>query len=310
MLSKYDAVTVGEGPGIDLENGPFYVNNDRNELDMIFHFGHMFIDSGPKGKYDPVDYSLVDFKNVFNNWDEALKDKGWGSIFLGNHDFSRMVSRFGNDRDYRVESAKLLATLLFTMRGTVFVYQGDEIGMTNVAYPSIDDYNDVETLNSWNEAQSNSEDMTEFLKKVHTTSRDNARTPMQWNDEKNAGFSINDPWLKVNSNYPQINVEDQEKNPNSILNYYRSMISFRKHHKTLVYGDYECLDISNKTVFAYRRWDQDAEYLIILNFSEEEITWNAHSNESKYQLIISNIEETTSNFTLKPWQSKILRLKN
>lgn len=310
VLSKYNVVTVGEGPGIDLKNGPLYVNDDRNELNMIFHFGHMFIDSGPKGKYDPVDYSLVDFKEVFNKWDQALKDKGWGSIFLGNHDFSRMVSRFGNDREYRQESAKLLATLLFTMRGTVFVYQGDEIGMTNVAYSSIDDYNDVETLNSWKEAESNGEDMAEFLKKVHSTSRDNARTPMQWNIHKNAGFSTNDPWLKVNSNYREINVEDQEKNPDSILNYYRSMIAFRKNHITFVYGDYECLDVSNKKVFAYRRWDHDEEYLIVLNFSDEEIIWNADSNESKYQLIKSNIDENTSNYTLKPWQSKILKLKN
>ena len=143
VLNKYDVVTVGEGPGIDLENGPLYVNNDREELDMIFHFGHMFIDAGAKGKYDIVEYDLVDFKKVFNQWDFALKEKGWGSIFLGNHDFSRMVSRFGNDTKYHTASAKLLATLLFTMRGTVFVYQGDEIGMTNVAYSSIEDYNDV-----------------------------------------------------------------------------------------------------------------------------------------------------------------------
>ncbi len=310
VLSKYNAATVGEGPGIDLKNGPLYVNEDRNELNMIFHFGHMFIDAGPGGKYDPVAFDLVDFKRVFDNWDKALKDKGWGSIFLGNHDFSRMVSRFGNDQEYREASAKLLATLLFTMRGTVFVYQGDEIGMTNVAYPSIDFYNDVETLNSWKEAEANGEDMTEFLKKVHTTSRDNARTPMQWNREKNAGFSKSTPWLKVNNNYKSINVESQQNNPNSILNYYRSMIQLRKSNLTLVYGDYECLDITNKNVYVYKRWDDSTEFLILLNFSDKETNWQSHLNQSDYQLIKTNTRNLSENFYLDPWQSKIFKLKN
>ncbi|MDJ0645913.1 MAG: alpha-glucosidase [Flavobacteriaceae bacterium] len=310
VLSKYGAVTVGEGPGIDLENGPLYVDEDREELNMIFHFGHMFIDAGAGGKYDIVPFDLLDFKKVFNDWDTHLRDKGWGSIFLGNHDFSRMVSRFGNDGEFRMASAKLLATLLFTMRGTVFVYQGDEIGMTNVAFPSIEDYNDVETINSWNEAEHNGEDMDEFLKKVHTTSRDNARTPMQWNTTKNAGFSAATPWLKVNPNYTTINVAEQENDPDSILNYYRSMIAFRKKHLTFVYGNYECLDFENEHIYAFRRWDDNADFLVLLNFSDKELRWKNHLAGRDYELVKSNLTTNTPDATLKPWQAKILKLKS
>ena len=308
VLSKYDAVTVGEGPGIDLENGSKYVGEDRNELNMIFHFGHMFIDAGANGKYDIVPFDLIDFKTVFNKWDAHLKDKGWGSIFLGNHDFSRMVSRFGNDTQYWATSAKLLATLLLTMRGTVFIYQGDEIGMTNVAFPSIEDYNDVETLNSWAEAHEKGEDMNAFLKKVHLTSRDNARTPMQWNSLKNAGFSNTTPWLKINPNYTTINVETQEKDPDSILNFYREMVALRKQNTTFVYGDYQCLDVQNNKVFAYRRWDEQAEFLVIHNFSDETVDWNHELLTNSYQLIKSNLDNDSMHSLLKPWQSKILKL--
>ena len=238
VLSKYDIMTVGEGPGIDLSNGLDYVHEDRDELNMIFHFDHMFIDNGAGGKYDPIDVPLPKFKKVFNDWDEKLKGKGWGSIFLGNHDFSRMVSRFGNDNaEHHSNSAKLLAMLLLTMRGTTYLYQGDEIGMTNVAYPTIDYYNDVETLGSWNDAIKRGENMDEFIKLVHRQSRDNARTPMQWNNKINAGFSATNPWLIVNPNYEKINVEIQENNPNSILNFYRKMIAIRKTNNVLVYGE-------------------------------------------------------------------------
>ena len=254
VLCHYDIMTVGEGPGIDLDNALDYVREDREELQMVFHFGHMFLDCGPGGKYDPVPVNLPQFKKVFADWDSLLMEKGWGSIFLGNHDFSRMVSRFGNDAQYRIESAKLLCTLLLTLRGTVFLYQGDEIGMTNVTYDSIDDHDDVETLNFWKEAEERGEDMEAFFEIVHKTSRDNARTPIQWSSAEQGGFSNGTPWLKVNSNYNEINVEACEADSDSILNYYRKMISFRKENKTLVYGAYECLDPDDLDTYAYRRW--------------------------------------------------------
>ena len=284
VLSKYDLMTVGEGPGIDLENGLSYVHKDSNELNMVFHFDHMFIDAGPQGKYDIVNFDLVDFKRVFNQWDAVLKADGWGSIFLGNHDFSRMVSRFGNDANYHKESAKALAMLLLSLRGTVYIYQGDEIGMTNVAFQSIDDYDDVETLRAWKEAEDNGENMTRFLKKVHLQSRDNARTPMQWDVSENGGFTKAKPWLKVNPNYKTINVESQIYDPSSILNFYREMVTFRKENPCLVYGDYECLDEQHKQIFAYRRFDTNTEFLIIHNMSELDVVWKHSEKLDDYTL--------------------------
>ena len=305
VLNKYDLMTVGEGPGIDLENGLNYVHHERNELNMVFHFDHMFIDAGPHGKYDIVDFDLVDFKTVFNQWDAVLKQGGWGSIFLGNHDFSRMVSRFGNDTTYHKESSKALAMLLLSLRGTVYIYQGDEIGMTNVAFQSIDDYDDVETLRAWNEAETNGENMTDFLKKVHLQSRDNARTPMQWDVSENGGFTKAKPWLKVNPNYKTINVESQIEDPCSILNFYRDMVAFRKENPCLVYGDYECLDAQHQQIFAYRRYDEATEFLIVHNMSDKPINWEYIINFEGYTLLKSNISKSESNFEMSAWQSKV-----
>jgi len=306
VLSKYDIMTVGEGPGIDLSNGLDYVDEAQNELNMIFHFDHMFIDNGVGGKYDPIDISLPKFKNVFSDWDEKLKGKGWGSIFLGNHDFSRMVSRFGNDKTYHTESAKLLAMLLLTLRGTVYIYQGDEIGMTNVAYPSINDYNDVETLGSWNTAKARGENMDEFLKLVHKQSRDNARTPMQWNADKNAGFTENTPWLKVNKNYSSINVASQENDETSILNFYRKMIAFRKANSILVYGDYKCLNPEDENLYIYKRWDNNHTYLILLNFSSSEQPLKTLELDlEQSELLISNLNDGKSSNHLMPWEAQL-----
>ena len=309
VLRKFNIMTVGEGPGIDLENAPLYVDPKRDELNMIFHFEHMFIDCGQGGKYDPVSFDLPKFKAIFNNWDVALKDKGWGSIFLGNHDFSRMVSRFGNDGQYREASAKLLAALLLTLRGTVYIYQGDEIGMTNVAYPSIEDYNDVETLNAYREAQASGKNMAEFMPLVHAQSRDNARTPMQWNSKKNAGFSEAAPWLKINLNYDKINVAAQEHKQDSILNFYREMIAFRKANPTLVYGDYKCLDQDHRTIFAYTRSDEAANFLVIHNFGDLTQEWQYQTSFEKYTLLKSNSgEHSKQPFKLAPWQTKIFKV--
>ena len=310
VLSKYDIMTVGEGPGIDLTNGINYVHEDRNELNMVFHFGHMFIHNGPGGKYDPIKIDLPTFKKVFSDWDDHLKDGGWGSIFLGNHDFSRMVSRFGNDKQYRDQSAKLLATLLFTLRGTVYIYQGDEIGMTNVAYPSIEDYDDVETHGAWKDALKAGKDMDEFLKVVHDQSRDNARTPIQWNTSKNAGFTDAKPWINVNENYQEINIEDQEKNVTSVLNYYREIISFRKENLVFVYGDYESLDDDNLDIYAYRRWNDSEEFLVVHNFSDTETAWDYGLDSANYELIKTNIPSDDSTFQFEPWQSKIFKKIN
>lgn len=307
VLSKYDVMTVGEGPGITLENGPDYVAPERNELNMVFHFDHMFIGHGPGGKYDPVPWKLTDFKNTFTKWDEKLKNNGWGSIFLGNHDFPRIVSRFGTDGTYWDKAAKLLATLLLTLRGTVYIYQGDEIGMTNVAFDSIEDYKDVEIKNAWKEAQDKGEDLDKFMKGIHAQSRDNARTPIQWSRESHGGFSTNTPWIKANPNYESINVINQEEDPESILNHYRSMIRFRKDNNTLVYGEYKCLMELSEEVYCYERSDDHDKFLVLLNFSdnEQEVDFTIHESAT---LAHGNYNTPNAPESLRPWEAKILKI--
>ncbi|ELR71491.1 alpha amylase, catalytic region [Fulvivirga imtechensis AK7] len=309
VLCEYDIMTVGEGPGIDLANGAEYVGESRGQLNMIFHFGHMFIDNGPGGKYDKIQWLLPDFKRVFNEWDELLKEDGWGSIFLGNHDFPRIVSRFGNDREYWKESAKLLATLLLSLRGTTYTYQGDEIGMTNVAHLSIEDYRDIETLNSWKEAEAAGRPMDDFLKIVHLNSRDNARTPMQWDDSTYGGFSLEQPWIKVNPNYNNINVASQEEDPDSILNYYRKMIRFRKSNPALVYGDYKCHLKEDPNLFVYERWDDQKHFLILLNFTDHEIEYQEEI-KGRLELKINNYNTRNKSMWLRPWEAKIFEVIN
>lgn len=305
VLSKYDVVTVGEGPGVNLEHGPRYVSAKEKELNMVFHFDHLNIDFGPEGKYDPVPLDFIRFKAIFRQWDEALAKEGWNSIFLGNHDFSRIVSRFGNDGQYHNESAKLLATLLMSLRGTPYVYQGDEIGMTNVAHPSIDLYDDVETRNAWKAAEEAGKDMEQFLKAVHWQSRDNARTPMQWDASAQAGFTKGKPWIPVNKNYPSINVEAAEKDSGSILHYYRKMIAFRKAHPTLVYGNFEDVLPQHPQLYVYKRWDENGSYLIVHNFSDTPTPWE--QKDAPTQWLMGNYTKVTHAY-LSPWESRIYRL--
>ena len=304
VLSKYDIVTVGEGPGINLENALKYVSEKENELNMVFHFDHLFIDYGPKGKYDPIPIDFIRFKKIFSQWDNLLANKGWNSIFLGNHDFSRIVSRFGNDKDYHFESAKLLVTLLMTMRGTPYIYQGDEIGMVNVAHPSIDFYDDVETLNAWKLAENEGKDMERFLKLVHKQSRDNARTPMQWDSSKNGGFTKNKPWIPLNKNFKMINVTNQEEDPHSILQYYRKMIAFRKANKTLVYGEYKDLEPNHSKLFIYKRWDEKYMFLVAHNFSNNIEEFSADYVKD-HTLSSSNYLSNERQNCLQPWESRI-----
>ncbi|MEC7870355.1 MAG: alpha-glucosidase [Bacteroidota bacterium] len=307
VLSKYDIVTIGEGPGINLNNGLDYVNEDENELNMIFHFDHLTMDFGKEGKYDPIPFDFIKFKKIFSNWDKLFSKRGWNSIFLGNHDFSRIVSRFGNDNEFHEESSKLLATLLMTLRGTPSLYQGDEIGMTNVDYSNISFYDDVETINAWKEAIDNKKNMKKFFEAIQKQSRDNARTPMQWDNKKNAGFSKVKPWIKVNDNYKKINVKNQEKDLDSILNYYKLLIKLRKENSTLVYGKYEDLGPMHTKIFSYKRWDENDVFIIHLNFSNCSVKIN--SNEIKdYKLVISNYTFTKKSYNLNPWEARIYKL--
>ncbi len=305
-LSNYDAMSVGEAPGVPRDLAKLYVGEGRGELNMLFHFDHMTLDWGPKGKFDPKAWSLPEFKQIFTDWHEAMGDDGWISIFLDNHDFPRMVSRWGDDSDYRMESAKLLATLLLTLRGTPSVYQGSELGMTNVAYEDFADYRDIESVNAIREAQERGADSAQLLQILHRVSRDNVRTPMQWNSRSHAGFTEGEPWIRVNPNYTEINAEAAVADPDSIFHYYRRLLALRKKHLTLVYGEYEQLDGGSDWLYAYRRWDEEATFLVFLNFSGKEQSVPVEVPEGA-QPFFGNYPVPDAG-TLRPWEAQLWKL--
>ncbi len=309
VLQHYDIMTVGEGPGITKEIGNLYVGESRKELSMIFHLDHMFMDYGDKGKFYPKPITLPNIKKIFNEWDEATGEDGWVSIFLDNHDFARIVSRFGNDKEYRKTSAKMLSILLLTLRGTPCIYQGSELGMTNVNFDSIEDYRDVETLNLYEEAKANGEDMEAFMKAIHEKGRDNVRTPMHWDDSENAGFTKGTPWIKLNPNYPEINVEEALADSNSIFYFYKKMLAFRKEHSTFVYGKYKDLDPSHEKIYAYRRSDENKTFVVVLNFSSETVDFKLPEYYGGLELCISNYDIIDNgdleNIKVMPWEGRI-----
>ena len=254
-------------------------------------------------------YLKKQFKDIFIAWDRALEGKGWGSIFLGNHDFARMVSRFGNDGLYREPSAKLLATLLMTMRGTPYVYQGDELGMVNNKINHIEKFDDVEIHSTYQDWKNKGKNLDDFISISNDKGRDNARTPMQWDATPNGGFSPVKPWLASNEKYKKINVALQEKDSNSILNYYRKLIQFRKDHLTLVYGVFEIVQEDHEAIFAY--WRKDHENLLIVhNLSDDENTLSLGASVS-LKIEISNYQDapqgSLENIVLRPWESIIYR---
>ena len=306
VLKDYDITTVGEGPGISSKVGLDYVGADREELSMIFHLDHMHLDEGPRGRFDILPYDLIDVKRVFKEWYDAMGDAGWVSIFLDNHDYARLVSRFGNDTTYRVESAKMLAILLLTMRGTPCIYQGSEMGMTNVKFDTMDDFRDLETLNFHQEFTNEGMSETDFIEKANKVGRDNARTPMQWNENDQAGFTTGEPWIKVNPNYSFINAKAVLDAPNSIYYFYKKLLAFRKDNLTLVYGQYEEVLSDHEQLFIYRRWDDQEQYYVVLNFSDEPHEFQIE-NISAYQLVIGNYKNE-SDSRLRPWEGRLYQI--
>jgi len=305
VIKNYDVMTVGEGPGINKDVGLNYVGHDRRELNMIFHLDHMFLGGGERGKFDPVPYDWSDIKKIFQEWDDAMGESGWISIFMDNHDFPRLVSRFGNDKEYRKQSAKLLAMMILTLRGTPCIYQGSELGMTNVHFDSIDDYKDVETLNFHKEFTGQGMSSDDFLKLVHDIGRDNVRTPMHWNNRKNAGFTTGEPWIKVNPNFKEINAEKSiDEGRGSILNFYKELLSFRKENKTLVYGDFEILQQESENLFFYKREDENDTFIVMLNHSDNDELVNF--DMEGYTMMFCNYKAGKVN-NLLPWEARILR---
>jgi oligo-1,6-glucosidase len=307
VSSRYDIMTVGEGIGILPEQGNLYVGENRQELNMIFHFGHMFIDHGPGGKFDILPFSWNKVKEIFGHWHQALGEAGWVNIYLDNHDFPRMVSRFGNDGQYHRESGKLLATLILSLRGTPCIYQGSELGMTNVAFERFEDYRDIETMNIWKEYREAGKDLDALLKAVHRQGRDNVRTPMQWDGSANAGFTNGEPWIKVNPNYTRYNAEQALADEDSIFYYYQKFLQFRKANPTLIYGDYEQIDQNDEKLYAYRRWDADGVYYVFLNCSDQTLNDLPWPN-TNLQYLIGNFAPAEAGKALAPWEARVYRV--
>jgi oligo-1,6-glucosidase len=316
VLSKYDIMTVGEMPGVTVEEAQLYTGEDRNELNMVFQFEHVGLDSGPGGKWDLRPLKLKDLKENMTKWQKGLEGIGWNSLYLNNHDQPRMVSRFGNDQEYRVESAKMLATFLHMLQGTPFIYQGEEIGMTNVRFESIDDYKDIETLNMYREkVMEQGEDTKKVMESIYAKGRDNARTPFQWNDNENAGFTSGTPWIKVNPNYKEINAKQAIEDPNSIYHYYRKLIQLRKQHPIIVYGTYDLILPEHEQIYAYTRTYHNEKLLVILNFSDQQpvFEWPKDLSFSYKELLISNYQvdgdEEIDFIKLKPYEARVYLLK-
>ncbi|MGD1822803.1 MAG: glycoside hydrolase family 13 protein [Pleomorphochaeta sp.] len=283
VISKYDWLMVGEAVAANIEDAKKYVSPDRNELNMIFQFEH--VDMGcvtPSIKWDRLPLDLVEFKTIFNNWIVGLEKSGWNSLFLNNHDQPRCVSRFGNDSDkYRISSAKMLALILHMMKGTPFIYQGEEIGMTNnYNFSDLSQFRDVETLKAYDDLLKMGYGHDQIMTFFNNISRDNARTPMQWNDSVNAGFCMKDinPWLEVNPNYKFINVESQIYNEDSIYSFYKKLIKLRHEIECIVYGDFKMIDIKNKSIFSYERKLNDTSILVVGNFFDKPLKYNIPKN--------------------------------
>jgi oligo-1,6-glucosidase len=311
VISKYDMMTVGEGPGISPEQALDYVGEDRDELHTIYHFDHMDIDRDAYEFFKIKKYDLVEFKAIVANWDRLTHMGGWNTAFLGNHDFPRIVSRFGNDKEFRKESAKLLGMFILTQRGVPYIYFGEEIGMTNVPWESLDKYRDLQVFDGHQKHLAAGGNEEEFLKSLKHTSRDNARTPMQWDDSENAGFTTGKPWIDVNPSYKKINVKEAQEDPNSVLNFYKKMLKFRRASKTLVYGDFQDLMPNDPNLFVYTRIMGDERFLVTLNFSDHNQTLKMPEGMTASECVICNYPDCvklSDELNLRPWEACLLRL--
>lgn len=298
-FSKYDVMTVGETWGATLENAKLYSDPDRHELSMIFQFEHIGLDEQENGaKWDLKDIDFVELKEVLSKWQTDIGDKAWNSLFWNNHDSPRIVSRWGNDKEYRVESAKAFAILLHFMKGTPYIYQGEEIGMTNTPISDISEANDIETINMYHERIDKGYAKEEIIESINVKGRDNGRRPVQWSSEKHGGFTTGEPWQAVNSNYTEINVEEALKDKDSIFYTYQQLVRLRKENPLIVKGSYTLLLPDHESVFAYEREYEGEKWTVVVNLSEEketlelgeEIVSPIISNYSRGKVDLSKIE--------------------
>ena len=312
VLARYDVVTVGEASLVTTEHAIAITNETTGSLSMLFQFEHMDLDRDAESispRWSVKPWRLVELKQVMTRWQKELGGRGWNSQYLSNHDLPRAVSRFGDDGEYRVESAKLLAIFLHLLQGTPYIYQGEEIGMTNVAFGSIDDYRDIETLRMYREfVDEKGMDPAVVMRMIHAKGRDNARTPVQWSAGEQAGFTTGTPWLGVNPNYREINVEAALEDPNSIFYTYRRLIELRKELPVMTYGTYDLLLPDHEAIYAFTRTLEDERLLVVLNFSGEERGLELPSiSLETAELLIGNYPEADSS-VLKAWEARVYRL--
>ena len=297
-------VSVGEAWGADTERAKLYSAPDGSELSMVFQFQHICLDQEPgKDKWDVIPLQLSKLKECLDNWQQELHGKGWNSLFFNNHDLPRIVSRWGNDGEYRVESAKMLATMLHGMEGTPYIYQGEELGMTNILLP-LEEHVDLETLNMYEERIALGYDPEEVMASIHARSRDNARTPIQWTAGENAGFTTGTPWMPVNPNYTEINAEAALSDPNSIFHYYKKLIQLRKTYDVFRSGAFTLLCPEDEKIFAYTRDSEEEHILVVCNFTDETLTYDVPSNFWETEMLINNYVEESPK--LRPYESVIL----
>jgi len=310
-LSKYDVMTVAEGAGVTAADALDYVDADRNELNMLYHFEGVSLGYLPDSLKipDPKGFSLVEFKNIYSKWDGVFANKGWGTIYLGNHDQPRMVTRWGNDEpQWRELSSKMLTTFLFTMRATPYYYAGDELGMSNIKFDRIEDYRDIESLNWYQQIKNKGGNLRQFLDAQKIAARDNGRTPFQWDSAPSAGFTAGTPWLKVNPNYKTVNAAAEENDPNSCLNYFRSMVKLRKDTPVLIYGKYTLIDPDNPDVYAYTRELDGRRILVLLNFRGKAASVKTSFDLSKAKVLLGNYPKASQGEQLRPYEARVYEL--
>ena len=305
VLSKYDVFAVSEGVGSTLQDAHDLVDKDRNELQMAYHFEATDMVTTLEK------CTLAQFKESFTKWDKSFAEKGWIAIYLSNHDQSRFINRYGSDKPaFKDYSAKLLNTFILSMRGTPYTYYGDELGMTNIGFTKIEQYKDIAAINGYKKAATDGEDLDLYLQKLNLLSRDNGRTPMQWDATKNAGFSNETPWLPVHENHSTVNVLHQENDQNSVLNHFRKMVALRKDNLLLVYGNYAIIQDDHLTIYAYSRTLEDQQMIILLNFSELESSISLPNFDHNKEVLINNYNELSideNTITLKPYQAVVLK---
>ena len=311
-LNNADTITVGECSGVTLEEAKKYARSDEKELNMVFQFEHMDVDSDEKsGKWTTRKMDLRDLKNILTRWQKGLQDIAWNSLYWENHDQPRSVSRFGNDSDeYREISAKMLATCIHMMQGTPYVYQGEELGMTNCPFNSLDNFRDLESINAFHELTEQGK-MTEedMMAAISYKGRDNARTPMQWDDSAYAGFSTANPWIMVNPNYTKINARDQVNREDSVFKYYQKLIKLRHESELIVYGTYDLILDDDKDIYAYIRTLGDEKLIVYCNFSENTREVELPEEFVNKKVLISNYSDAKANpkITLRPYEAIVIQ---